>query len=202
VPLFIPHPTLVTSPHPRPPSLVHPSSIVVGIGFVLPVTSVIDSVLPRLFYINDVLVAPDLIQSLLSVHRFTTNNSCSMEFDPFGLSVKDLPTRRVLARYNSTGPHYILPLPTSTTLPRVLSPTPWLPLLPPPPGIVTLATPAPMSTLSCRVAHLSLALGEKMIPCAMPTSLVGTSGCPFLTPLLELFSYLIFYTVTFGPPMF
>jgi hypothetical protein len=92
-----------TTPHPghifslRPPSLAHPSSIVVGNGFVPPVTSVGDSVLPGAFYLNDVLVASDLVQSLLYVRRFTTNNSCSMEFDSFGLSVKDLATSRVLA---------------------------------------------------------------------------------------------------------
>jgi hypothetical protein len=38
-----------------------------------------------------------------------------MEFDPFGLSVKDLATRRVFARYDSTGPLYTLPLPTLIT---------------------------------------------------------------------------------------
>jgi hypothetical protein len=98
-----------------PPSLAHPSSIVVSNGFVLPVTSVDDSVLPGPFYLNDVLLAPDHVQSLLSDHCFTTDNSYSMEFDPFGLSVKDLTTRRMLARYDSIGPLYTLPLPTSTT---------------------------------------------------------------------------------------
>jgi hypothetical protein len=44
-----------------------------------------------------------------------------MEFDLFGLSVKDIATRRVLARYNSTGPLYTLPLPILTTsTPRVV----------------------------------------------------------------------------------
>jgi hypothetical protein len=107
------HPSHIFSP--RPPSLGHPFSIVVGNGSFLPVTLVGDSVLPGPFYLNDVLVAPDLVQSLLSVRRFTTDNSYSMEFDPFGLSVKDLATRRVLARYDSTGPLYTPPLLTSTT---------------------------------------------------------------------------------------
>jgi hypothetical protein len=53
-------------------------------------------VLPGPFYLNDVLVTPDLVQSLLSVRRFITDNSCYMEFDPFGLSMKDL-------RYDSQG---------------------------------------------------------------------------------------------------
>jgi hypothetical protein len=67
------------------------------------------------FYLNDVLVAPDLIQSLLSVRRFTTDNSCSMEFDPFGLSLKDLATWSVIARYNSSGPLYTISLSVSST---------------------------------------------------------------------------------------
>jgi hypothetical protein len=100
---------------PRPPSLAHLSSIVLGNGYVLPVTSIGGSVLPGPFYLSDVLIAPDLVQSLLYVRRFTTDNSCSMEFDLFGLYVKDLATRRVFARYDSTNPFYILPLPTSTT---------------------------------------------------------------------------------------
>jgi hypothetical protein len=114
-----PHPGHIFSP--MLPSLAHPSSIVVGNGSVLPVTSVDDSVLSRLFYLNNVLVAPSLVQSLLSARRFTTDNFCSMEFDPFGLSLKDLATRYVLVRYNSTSPLYTLPLPTlSTTTLRVV----------------------------------------------------------------------------------
>jgi hypothetical protein len=74
--------------------------------------------LPRPFYLNDVLATPDLVQSLLSVRRFTINNSCSMKFDTFGLSVKDHTTRRVLARYDNTDPLYTLPRPP---LPHVLS---------------------------------------------------------------------------------
>jgi hypothetical protein len=89
------------------------ASIVVGNGFVLPVTSVGDSVLFEPFYLNDVLVSPDLIQNLLSVHQFTTNNSCSMEFD--------LATRHILVRYDNNGPLYTLPLHTSSTsTPRVV----------------------------------------------------------------------------------
>jgi hypothetical protein len=99
----------------RPPSLVHPFSIVVGNGFVLLISSVGDLVLPGPIYLNGVLVALNLVQSLLSIRRFTTDNSCSMEFDLFGLSVKDLATMHVLTRYDSTGPLYTLPLPTSTT---------------------------------------------------------------------------------------
>jgi hypothetical protein len=58
----------------RPTTSIDPSSIVVGNGSDLPVTSVGDSVLPGPFYLNNVLVAPDIIQNLLFVCRFTTNN--------------------------------------------------------------------------------------------------------------------------------
>jgi hypothetical protein len=38
-----------------------------------------------------------------------------MEFDPFGLSVKDLATRNVLTRCNSSGPLYMMRLPSRST---------------------------------------------------------------------------------------
>jgi hypothetical protein len=79
-----------------------PSSIVVGNGSTLPVTSVGDSVITGPFYLNNILLAPDIVQNFLSVRRFTTDNWCSLEFDPFGLSVKDLTTRNVIAMSNST----------------------------------------------------------------------------------------------------
>jgi hypothetical protein len=87
-----------------------PSSIVVGNGSTLPVTSVGDSVITGPFYLNNILLAPDIVQNFLSVRRFTTDNWCSLEFDPFGLSVKDLTTRNVIARSNSTGSLYTLRL--------------------------------------------------------------------------------------------
>jgi hypothetical protein len=76
----------------RPLNSLNPSSIVVGNGSSLPITSVGDLFLPRPFYLNNILLAPDIVQSLHSVCRFTTDNLCSMEFDPFGLSVNDLST--------------------------------------------------------------------------------------------------------------
>ncbi len=97
---------MISYSHPPPSS--HPTSIVVGNGSTLPVTSVGASVLPGLFYLNDVLVAPHITHNLLSVRRFTTDNSCSIEFDPSGFSVKDLATRTLLARCDSSGPLYTL----------------------------------------------------------------------------------------------
>jgi hypothetical protein len=86
----------------------HPSSIVVGNSSTLSVTSVGASVLPGPFYLNNVLVAPHITHSLVYVHRFTTDNSCSIKFDPFGFSVKDLATRTHLASCDNSGPLYTL----------------------------------------------------------------------------------------------
>ena len=73
-------------------------------------------------------MSPNIIKNLISIRRFTTNNNCSIEFDPFGLSVKDLHTRNVIARCNSSGDLYPF-YPTST------SATAFLPL---PFGIIVL----------------------------------------------------------------
>jgi hypothetical protein len=111
--------TSTLTPH---PSLL--SSIVIGDGSVIPVTSVGDAVLPFPFRLRNVLVAPNIIHSLLYVRQFTTDNSCSMEFDPFGLSVKDLAMRTLLARYDSPVPLYTLRLPaasSSTSTPHALT---------------------------------------------------------------------------------
>jgi hypothetical protein len=45
----------------QPPNPVIPSSIIVGIRSILPVTSVGETVLPGPFYLNNVLVTPDII---------------------------------------------------------------------------------------------------------------------------------------------
>jgi hypothetical protein len=99
----------------------HPSSIVVRNVSALPVTSVGVSVLLGPFYPTNVLIAPHITHDLLSVRRFTTDNSCSIEFDPFGFSMKDIATRIPLTRYDSSGPLYTLrSFSTSASSPPVL----------------------------------------------------------------------------------
>jgi hypothetical protein len=88
----------------RPPHINDSSSIVVGNRSSLSVTSVGETNLPGPFYLNNVLVTPDIIQNLSFVHRFITDNWCSIEFDPFGLSMKDLSTRNVITRCDSSVP--------------------------------------------------------------------------------------------------
>ena len=95
-----------------PPTTSTPSSIVVGDGSLLPVVSTGSTCFGSL-NLNNVLVTPKLIKNLISVRQFTTDNSVSVEFDPFGLSVKDLTSRNEIVRCNSSGPLYPLHLPAS-----------------------------------------------------------------------------------------
>jgi hypothetical protein len=105
----------------HPPNSNMPSSIVVGNSSILPITSVGGTVLPGPFFLNNILVAPDIIQNLLSIRKFTTDNSCSMKFDPFVLSVKDLAMWNVIVRSNTSGPVYTLRLPTWISTPQALT---------------------------------------------------------------------------------
>jgi hypothetical protein len=96
-----------------------PSSIIVGNGALLPVTAIGSRTFSfphRDLVLKNVLVSPHIIKNLISIRRFTTDNNCSIEFDPFGLSVKDLQTRKVIARCNSSGNLYpFFPPATSAT---------------------------------------------------------------------------------------
>jgi hypothetical protein len=102
-----------------PPSSFTPSSIIVGNGALLPVTATGShtfSLPHRNLVLNDVLVFPNIIKNLISIRHFTTDNNCSIEFDLFGLSVKDLQTRNMIARCNSSSDLYLFyPLTTSTS---------------------------------------------------------------------------------------
>jgi hypothetical protein len=103
-------------------SLSGPSSIIVGNGSLLPITSTgsYSFTTPRRsLVLNHVLVSPSIIKNLISVRCFTIDNNCSIEFDPFGLSVKDLQTRNVIARCNSTGDLYPFFPPTISSTPAL-----------------------------------------------------------------------------------
>jgi hypothetical protein len=94
----------------RQPSLVF--SVVSNVCKLMNITCF--QVISEPFYLNNILLAPHIIQSLMCVHCITTNNWCFMEFDSFGLSIKNL-TKNVIARSNTTGPLYTLLLPRSVT---------------------------------------------------------------------------------------
>jgi hypothetical protein len=109
----------------------YPSSIIVSNRFLLPVTSTGTTSLPGPFSLNNVLVSPSLIKDLIFVRQFTTDNNCSVEFDPASCSVKDLESRRVLVRCESAGPLYPLRVHAATALS----------LAPHPSGIAASVTP-------------------------------------------------------------
>jgi hypothetical protein len=75
------------------------------------------------FHLSDVLVAPSMVHNILSIHHFTANNSCFVEFDSSGLIVKDLASRRPLLQCDSTRPLYTLrsPVSASPSSPSILS---------------------------------------------------------------------------------
>ncbi|GKV40300.1 hypothetical protein SLEP1_g47962 [Rubroshorea leprosula] len=78
--------------------------IQVGNGQLLPVThsgNIVLSSSSHSFKLNNVLVSPHLRKNLLSVHQFTKDNNCSVEFDSSGFSVKDIHSKNVLLRCNS-----------------------------------------------------------------------------------------------------
>jgi hypothetical protein len=77
--------------------------------YVLPITA-------STFALNNVLVVPSIVQNLLSVRQFIRDNSCSIEFDAFGFSVKDISTGRVILRCNSDGDLYTLQPSTASAL--------------------------------------------------------------------------------------
>ncbi|GJZ64782.1 ribonuclease H-like domain-containing protein [Tanacetum coccineum] len=60
----------------------------------------------RPLHLNNVLITPHIVKELIYVRQFVRDNNCTVEFDPFGFSVKDFMTRRVLLRYDSTGDLY------------------------------------------------------------------------------------------------
>lgn len=86
--------------------------VIVGDGSQIPITSFGSTSIPtnsRSLSLQNVLVAPNIIKNLISVRRFTNDNWCSVEFDPFGFTIKDLSTRRTLLRSESDGELYSLP---------------------------------------------------------------------------------------------
>ena len=87
------------------------SSIKVGDGSSIPINCVGQTTIPtqiKPLLLRDVLVAPNLITNLISVRKFTSDNLVSVEFDPFGLSVKDFQTKTEIIRFNCSGDLYSL----------------------------------------------------------------------------------------------
>ncbi|XP_071740639.1 uncharacterized protein [Rutidosis leptorrhynchoides] len=101
-------------------------SVAVGNGNIITVTNTSHNMLPnthRPLHLNNFFVTPNIVKNLISFRQFTRDNKVSVEFDPFGFSVKDYLTRRLLLRCDSTGDLY----PVTQTLPQALTscPTTW-----------------------------------------------------------------------------
>ncbi|KAJ9536095.1 hypothetical protein OSB04_un000733 [Centaurea solstitialis] len=78
--------------------------IQVGNGAMVPARYIGQCTLPyslHPLHLKNVLVSDKLIKNLISVRRFTIDNSVSVEFDPFGFTVKDLKTGSFLQRCDS-----------------------------------------------------------------------------------------------------
>lgn len=71
----------------------HPNNnIIVGNGHTIPILGYGHTNLSspcQSLSLKNVLHAPKLIKNIISVRKFTKDNSVSVEFDPFGFSVKD-----------------------------------------------------------------------------------------------------------------
>ncbi|KAJ0592479.1 hypothetical protein HanHA300_Chr03g0085581 [Helianthus annuus] len=84
-------------------------NILVGNGMFLPIQRSGTGFHPlpnRTYILPHILYSPQIIKNLISVRRFTRDNQVSIEFDPFGFSLKDLKTKKTLSRHNSTGTLY------------------------------------------------------------------------------------------------
>lgn len=99
-------------------------NIVVGNGYSIPVLGQGTKYLPKPFppfVLKNILYAPKLLKNLISVRRFITHNSVSVEFDPFGFLVKDYKTRTPILRCNSSGDLYPLVLGSGSSQPSAFA---------------------------------------------------------------------------------
>ncbi|XP_071740854.1 uncharacterized protein [Rutidosis leptorrhynchoides] len=85
--------------------------IIVGNGNSIPIQGYGHTSFPsinRPLYLSHVLHAPQLVKNLISVRRLTTENNISIDFDPFGFTMKDFPQGTSIMRCNSSGDLYPL----------------------------------------------------------------------------------------------
>jgi hypothetical protein len=95
--------------HPVPSPL--PSYITVGNGDRLPVSHTAATSIPTTsspLLLHNVLISLSLVTNLIFVRKLTRDNNVSIEFDPHGFSIKDLPTSQVKLRCESSRDLYPL----------------------------------------------------------------------------------------------
>ncbi|KAJ9562600.1 hypothetical protein OSB04_007760 [Centaurea solstitialis] len=92
-------------------------NVIVGDGSPIPIRGIGHQTLPYPFpplLLKNVLHTPRIIKNLLSIRHFTIDNNVSVEFDPFGLTMKEYRTRTPILRCNSTGDLYSFKLNSSS----------------------------------------------------------------------------------------
>ncbi|KAG7563255.1 hypothetical protein ISN44_As10g000810 [Arabidopsis suecica] len=83
--------------------------VTVGNGKTLPVTAKGDTYFPtstRPLHLQNVFLCHGILKNLVSVRQFTRDNSCTVEFDPFGFLIKNFKTRTPIIQCDSSGPLY------------------------------------------------------------------------------------------------
>ena len=104
----------------------HLTQIIVGDGTSLPVSHVTSTSLPtssQPLHLDNILVSTSLIKNLISVRALTRDNFVSVEFDPFGFSVKDPHSGTVVLRCDSPDELYPLRIAPHTTATALLADT-------------------------------------------------------------------------------
>ncbi|KAJ9552992.1 hypothetical protein OSB04_017037 [Centaurea solstitialis] len=66
-------------------------------------------------HLKSVLFNPNIIKNVISVRKFNIDNNTSIEFDPFGFSLKDFKNGTILSRHNSSSDLYLLTANASAT---------------------------------------------------------------------------------------
>jgi hypothetical protein len=121
---------------------------------------------------------------MLSIRKFTRDNRCSIEFDAFGFSVKDLTTRREILHCNSDGNLYTFP---GTPL-RLAPPLPCSP-----PHLLICGTNVSVTPVKMPCLHFSVYLSSSVIKCSVHpfvtlVSLASMFRCHLVCLLLQLAS--------------
>lgn len=70
----------------------------------------------KTYHLNQIVHFPKVIKDLIYVRKVTIDNKVSIEFDPFGFSLKDLKDGQLLSRHNSSGDMYPFTPPTPALL--------------------------------------------------------------------------------------
>jgi hypothetical protein len=164
-----------SNPHPLP----FPTYITVGNGARLPVTHTAATSIPTnssSLHLNNILVSPSIVKNLVSVRQLTRDNNVSIEFDPVGFSVKDLPTKTVILRCESSGALYPLRLP-----PQLALSAPRRSIC----GMHGSDIRGPLSCVKFFTRLIFVVIKLRLTP-ATPVELVKVFASHFLIPLLAL----------------